>query len=247
MAFLEIENLHKSYGGNAVLRGIDLSVNQHEVLCLIGASGSGKSTLLRCINALETIDEGEIRLDGDGISGPGVDVNKLREHIGIVFQNFNLFPNMTVLRNIAVAPEMLLGLSRDQANERALGLLERIGLADKANAHPDQLSGGQQQRAAIVRSLAMEPRMLLLDEITSALDPELVSEVLSLVRELAGDGMTMLLATHEMNFAREVSNRVCFLHQGTICEIGTPEQIFTAPEHPRTQEFLRSIIAAGRL
>jgi polar amino acid transport system ATP-binding protein len=247
MAFLEIENLHKSYGENAVLRGIDLSVNQHEVLCLIGASGSGKSTLLRCINALETIDEGEIRLDGDGISGPGVDVNKLREHIGIVFQNFNLFPNMTVLRNIAVAPEMLLGLSRDQANERALGLLERIGLADKANAHPDQLSGGQQQRAAIVRSLAMEPRMLLLDEITSALDPELVSEVLSLVRELAGDGMTMLLATHEMNFAREVSNRVCFLHQGTICEIGTPEQIFTAPEHPRTQEFLRSIIAAGRL
>lgn len=247
MAFLEIENLHKSYGENAVLRGIDLSVNQHEVLCLIGASGSGKSTLLRCINALETIDEGEIRLDGDGISGPGVDVNKLREHIGIVFQNFNLFPNMTVLRNIAVAPEMLLGLSRDQANERALGLLERIGLANKANAHPDQLSGGQQQRAAIVRSLAMEPRMLLLDEITSALDPELVSEVLSLVRELAGDGMTMLLATHEMNFAREVSNRVCFLHQGTICEIGTPEQIFTAPENPRTQEFLRSIIAAGRL
>lgn len=247
MAFLEIENLHKSYGGNAVLRGIDLSVHQHEVLCLIGASGSGKSTLLRCINALETIDEGEIRLDGDGISGPGVDVNKLREHIGIVFQNFNLFPNMTVLRNIAVAPEMLLGLSREKANERALGLLERIGLADKADAHPDQLSGGQQQRAAIVRSLAMEPRMLLLDEITSALDPELVSEVLSLVRELAGDGMTMLLATHEMNFAREVSNRVCFLHQGTICEIGTPDQIFTAPEHPRTQEFLRSIIAAGRL
>ncbi|OUM43820.1 amino acid ABC transporter ATP-binding protein [Arthrobacter sedimenti] len=247
MAFLEIENLYKSYGPNAVLRGIDLSVNQHEVLCLIGASGSGKSTLLRCINALETIDEGEIRLDGDGISGPGVDVNKLREHIGIVFQNFNLFPNMTVLRNIAVAPEMLLGLSREQANERALGLLDRIGLADKANAHPDQLSGGQQQRAAIVRSLAMEPRMLLLDEITSALDPELVSEVLSLVRELARDGMTMLLATHEMNFAREVSNRVCFLHQGTICEIGTPEQIFTAPEHPRTQEFLRSIIAAGRL
>lgn len=247
MTFLEIEKLHKSYGQNEVLRGIGLAIDQHEVVCLIGASGSGKSTLLRCINALETIDEGQIRLDGDVISGVGVDVNKLREHIGIVFQSFNLFPNMTVLRNISAAPQMLLGLSREEAHERALGLLKRIGLADKADAHPDQLSGGQQQRVAIVRSLAMEPQMLLLDEITSALDPELVAEVLSLVRELAGDGMTMLLATHEMNFAREVSNRVCFLHQGTICEIGTPEQIFTAPKHPRTQAFLRSIIEAGRL
>jgi polar amino acid transport system ATP-binding protein len=247
VAFLELVNLHKRYGQAEVLRGIDLHVEAHEVVCLIGASGSGKSTLLRCINALEQIDEGMILLDGDVVSGIGVDVNTLRRHIGMVFQSFNLFPNMTVLRNIAVAPQMLLGLSKEEASDRAIGLLRRIGLADKADAHPDQLSGGQQQRVAIARALAMRAQLLLLDEITSALDPELVSEVLSLVRELASDGMTMLLATHEMGFAREVANRVCFLHQGTICEQGTPEKIFGAPENPMTQAFLRRVIEAGRL
>ena len=247
MTFLEIVNLHKRYGQVEVLRGIDLHVEAHEVVCLIGASGSGKSTLLRCINALEQIDDGMILLDGDVVSGTGVDVNMLRRHIGMVFQSFNLFPNMTVLRNIALAPQMLLGLSKEEASERAIGLLRRIGLADKADAHPDQLSGGQQQRVAIARALAMQTQLLLLDEITSALDPELVNEVLSLVRELATDGMTMLLATHEMSFAREVANRVCFLHKGTICEQGPPEKIFGAPENPITQAFLRRVIEAGRL
>ena len=247
MAFLEISGLRKRYGDVEVLRGIDLAVDRHEVICLIGASGCGKSTLLRSINALEKIDGGEVRLDGDIVSGPGVDVNRLRRHIGIVFQSFNLFPNMTVGRNIAVAPQMLLGLSADEANDRALTLLKRIGLADKADAHPDQLSGGQQQRVAIVRTLAMRPSLLLLDEITSALDPELVSEVLALVRELAEDGMTMILATHEMGFAREVANRVFFLSSGTICEQGTPEQIFSEPQQPETQAFLRRVLEAGRL
>lgn len=247
MAFLEIVDLHKCYGRTEVLRGIDLTIEQHEVVCLIGASGSGKSTLLRCVNALEQIDKGEIRLDGDVVSGIGVDVNKLRAHVGIVFQSFNLFPNMTVLRNISMAPEKLLGLSKDEARERAMALLRRIGLSDKSHAHPDQLSGGQQQRVAIVRALAMQPEILLLDEITSALDPELVSEVLALVRELAVDGMTMVLATHEMSFAREVANRVCFLDQGTICEQGPPEEIFSTPQNPRTQAFLRGVIEAGRL
>jgi len=247
VAFLEIVDRHKCYGRTEVLRGIDLTIEQHEVVCLIGASGSGKSTPLRCVNALEQIDKGEIWLDGDVVSGIGVDVNELRAHVGIVFQSFNLFPNMTVLRNISMAPEKLLGLSKDEARERAMALLRRIGLSDKSHAHPDQLSGGQQQRVAIVRALAMQPEILLLDEITSALDPELVSEVLALVRELAVDGMTMVLATHEMSFAREVANRVCFLDQGTICEQGPPEEIFSTPQNPRTQAFLRGVIEAGRL
>jgi polar amino acid transport system ATP-binding protein len=247
MALLELVGVHKRYRDVEVLRGIDLAVDRHEVVCLIGASGSGKSTLLRCINALEDIQAGEIRLDGDVVSGEGVDVNLLRRHIGIVFQSFNLFPNMTVLRNVSVAPQMLLGLSRREASERAMELLGRIGLVDKADNHPDQLSGGQQQRVAIVRALAMETQILLLDEITSALDPELVSEVLTLVRDLAVDGMTMILATHEMGFAREVAHRVCFLDDGQICEQGPPEEIFSAPRNERTQAFLRRVIEAGRL
>jgi polar amino acid transport system ATP-binding protein len=247
MALLELVGVHKRYREVEVLRGIDLAVDRHEVVCLIGASGSGKSTLLRCINALEDIQAGEIRLDGDVVSGEGVDVNLLRRHIGIVFQSFNLFPNMTVLRNVSVAPQMLLGLSKKEASERAMELLARIGLVDKADNHPDQLSGGQQQRVAIVRALAMETQILLLDEITSALDPELVSEVLTLVRDLAVDGMTMILATHEMSFAREVAHQVYFLDDGLICEQGPPEEIFSAPRNERTQAFLRRVIEAGRL
>ncbi|MDP9862664.1 MULTISPECIES: amino acid ABC transporter ATP-binding protein [Streptosporangium] len=247
MAFLEITGLRKSYGDHEVLRGIDLSVEQHEVICLIGASGSGKSTLLRCINALETIDGGQVRLDGEVVSGPGVDVNLLRRDVGMVFQSYNLFPHMSVLDNVTLAPIRLGGLSREEARKRATALLERVGLADRAGAFPDRLSGGQQQRVAIVRTLAMEPRVLLLDEITAALDPELVAEVLGIVRQLAAEGMTMLLATHEMSFAREVADRVCFLHQGSLLEQGPPEQIFTEPVEERTRMFLKSIIAAGRL
>jgi len=247
MSFLEIKGLRKSYGANEVLRGIDLAVEQHEVVCLIGASGCGKSTLLRCVNALEPIDEGQIRLDGDVVSGEGTDVDRLRRDVGIVFQSFNLFPHMRVLDNITLGPRRIHRLSRDAAEAQALALLERVGLAAKAGAYPDQLSGGQQQRVAIVRALAMNPRVLLLDEITSALDPELVAEVLGIVRDLAADGLTMLLATHEMSFAREVAHTVCFLHEGVILEQGPPEQIFGAPAEPRTQAFLRRIIEAGRL
>jgi len=230
-----------------VLRGIDLTVREHEVMSLIGASGSGKSTLLRCVNALEPIEEGAIALQGRLVSGPGVDLNRHRREVGIVFQSFNLFPHMTVLRNVTLAPRQVLHLSRREAELRADALLERVGLIEKRKEYPDSLSGGQQQRVAIVRALAMQPRLLLLDEITSALDPELVAEVLSIVRELAHEGMTMLLATHEMSFAGEVSSRVCFLDGGVICEQGEPEQMFTAPTHPRTQAFLKRIIAAGRL
>jgi polar amino acid transport system ATP-binding protein len=230
-----------------VLRGIDLAVEQHQVICLIGASGCGKSTLLRCVNALEPIDEGQIRLDGEVVSGEGTDVDRLRRDVGIVFQSFNLFPHMRVLDNVTLGPRRIHRLSRDEAQAHALELLERVGLATKAAAYPDQLSGGQQQRVAIVRALAMNPRVLLLDEITSALDPELVAEVLGIVRDLATEGMTMLLATHEMSFAREVAHRVCFLHEGVILEQGPPEQIFGAPTEPRTQAFLRRIIEAGRL
>jgi polar amino acid transport system ATP-binding protein len=230
-----------------VLRGIDLTVGEHEVVSLIGASGSGKSTLLRCVNALDRIDEGTISLQGDLVSGPAVDLDRHRRNAGIVFQSFNLFPHMTVLRNITLAPRQVLRLSRREAERRADALLERVGLLEKRMDYPDSLSGGQQQRVAIVRALAMQPRLLLLDEITSALDPELVAEVLNIVRGLAHEGMTMLLATHEMSFAREVSSRVCFLDAGVICEQGEPEQIFTAPTNPRTQAFLKRIIAAGRL
>ena len=245
--FLELRGVEKRFGDNLVLRGIDLDVGEHQVVSLIGGSGCGKSTLLRCINALEPINAGTIRVEGKLISGPGVDVDRHRRDVGIVFQSFNLFPHMTVLQNITLAPRQVLRLSRKEAEERADALLERVGLLAKRKDYPDSLSGGQQQRVAIVRALAMQPKLLLLDEITSALDPELVTEVLNIVRELAHEGMTMLLATHEMSFCREVSNLVCFLDQGLIAEQGPPEQIFTEPTHPRTQAFLKRIIAAGRL
>jgi polar amino acid transport system ATP-binding protein len=247
MAFIEIEGVHKYFGVNQVLKGVDMSVDEHQVVCLIGPSGCGKSTLLRCINALEEIDEGTITIDGERASGRGVDVDFLRREVGIVFQSFNLFPHMTVLENVTLAPRKVLKLSKTQAAERALTLLGRIGLQEKAREYPDRLSGGQQQRVAIVRALAMQPRLMLLDEITSALDPELVSEVLNIVRELASEGMTMLLATHEMGFAREVSSKVCFLDGGIVCEEGPPEQIFGDPQNERTRAFLKRIIEAGRL
>jgi polar amino acid transport system ATP-binding protein len=247
MAFIELRDVHKSFGTNHVLRGIDLNVDEHQVVCLIGASGCGKSTMLRCINALERIDAGTIRIDGEHASGPGVDLNALRADVGIVFQSFNLFPHMTVLRNVVLAPTKVLKQSKDQAHDTAMALLRRIGLEAKANEYPDRLSGGQQQRVAIVRALAMGPRVMLLDEVTSALDPELVSEVLNIVRELASEGMTMMLATHEMGFAKEVSSKVCFLHEGQIEEEGTPEQMFSDPTSDRTRSFLKRIIEAGRL
>jgi polar amino acid transport system ATP-binding protein len=247
MPFLEINNVKKRYGHVEILKGINLNVEEHQVVCLIGPSGCGKSTMLRCINGLEDITEGEIRIDGDRVSGPGVDLNALRRDVGIVFQSFNLFPHMSVLENITLAPIQVLGFSKDEAETKALPLLKRIGLDHKAKAYPDQLSGGQQQRVAIVRALAMEPRVMLLDEITSALDPELVSEVLNIVRDLAREGMTMLLATHEMGFAKEVSSKVCFLYNGIVHEEGPPEQIFGNPQEERTKAFLSSIIEAGRL
>ena len=247
MAFIEIRDISKSYGDLLVLDRLAMTVEEHQVVSLIGPSGSGKSTLLRCINGLETIDEGEIRVHGDRITGPGVDVNALRREIGIVFQSYNLFPHMTVLGNITLAPTKVLGLSKAAALERAMALLARFGLANKAKEYPDRLSGGQQQRVAIVRALAMNPMVLLLDEITSALDPELVSEVLNIVRSLADEGMTMLLATHEMGFAREVSTKVCFLDNGAVHEEGPPEQVFGEPARERTRAFLRNIRDAKRL
>jgi polar amino acid transport system ATP-binding protein len=247
MAFLEIKNVAKNFGPVPVLRGLDMSVNEHQVVCLIGPSGCGKSTLLRCINGLEQIQGGEIQLAGDRVSGPGVDLNKLRQQVGIVFQSFNLFPHMSVLENVTLAPTKVLGQSRDEAEAGAMQLLKRIGLEAKAREYPDRLSGGQQQRVAIVRALAMNPKLMLLDEITSALDPELVSEVLNIVRDLAGQGMTMLLATHEMGFAKEVASKVCFLYEGVVHEEGPPEQIFGAPKQERTRSFLKRIIEAGRL
>jgi polar amino acid transport system ATP-binding protein len=247
MAFLELIDVHKHFGPVHVLRGVKLSVEEHQVVCLIGPSGCGKSTLLRCINQLEQIQAGEIRLMNDRVSGPGVDVNRLRQQVGIVFQSFNLFPHMSVLENVTLAPIKVLGLSRSEAEDKAMQLLKRIGMDPKAKDYPDRLSGGQQQRVAIVRALAMEPKVMLLDEITSALDPELVSEVLNIVRDLAKQGMTMLLATHEMGFAREVASKVCFLHEGVVHEEGPPEQIFGAPRNERTRGFLKRIIEAGRL
>ncbi|GGV38161.1 amino acid ABC transporter ATP-binding protein [Kitasatospora indigofera] len=247
MAFIEIDTVHKNYGDTPVLRGINLNVERHQVVTLIGASGSGKSTLLRCVNGLEEISGGEIRVDGDVTSGRGTDADRLRRDVGMVFQHFNLFPHMTVLRNVALAPTRVYGVPRPEAEEQARVLLKRVGLGDKTNCMPERLSGGQQQRVAIVRALATGPRALLLDEITSALDPELVAEVLAIVRELAEGGMTMLLATHEMGFAREVSNKVCFLHQGVLLEEGPPEQIFGDPQQERTRAFLRRIVEAGRL
>jgi polar amino acid transport system ATP-binding protein len=244
---LRLDGVHKSFGRNEVLRGIDLTLNEHEVVCMIGASGSGKSTLLRCVNLLEPIDEGTILVAGEEITAEGVNVNRVRREIGIVFQAYNLFPHMTVLRNVILGPRKALGLSRADAETRADELLVRFGLEDKRDAYPDSLSGGQQQRVAIVRALALRPRLLLLDEITSALDPELVAEVLNVVRELAQGGMTMLIATHEMAFARDIADRVCFLDEGVILEEGPPDQIFAAPREPRTQQFLARIVEAGRL
>jgi polar amino acid transport system ATP-binding protein len=247
VAFLEMINVAKEFGPMRVLCGLNLEVNEHQVVCLIGPSGCGKSTLLRCINGLEKIQGGEIRLENDRVSGPGIDLNRLRQQVGIVFQSFNLFPHMSVLENVILAPTKVLKLSREEAEQRAMLLLKRIGLEAKANEFPDRLSGGQQQRVAIVRALAMEPKVMLLDEITSALDPELVAEVLNIVRDLAGQGMTMLLATHEMGFAKEVASKVCFLYEGVVHEEGPPEQLFGNPKEERTRGFLKRIIEAGRL
>jgi polar amino acid transport system ATP-binding protein len=247
MSALTLEDVHKSFGKVAVLKGIDLDVAEHEVVCLIGASGSGKSTLLRCVNLLEPLDRGRIVVGGEELTARGVDVNVVRRRIGIVFQAFNLFPHMSVLDNVTLAPRKALGLSRTDAEARAVELLERFGLADKRDDYPDRLSGGQQQRVAIVRALAMQPRLMLLDEVTSALDPELVAEVLAVIRKLAGEGMTMLIATHEMSFARDIADRVLFLDAGVILEEGPPDRIFSSPQQPRTQQFLQRVIEAGRL
>jgi polar amino acid transport system ATP-binding protein len=244
---LRIEGLHKSFGDLPVLRGIDLTLAEHEVVCLIGASGSGKSTLLRCVNLLEDIDAGRIVVGDREITAPKVNVDRIRRDIGIVFQAYNLFPHLRVVDNVALAPRRVLGKPRGQAEEEALALLDRFGLADKARDYPDRLSGGQQQRVAIVRALAMSPRLLLLDEVTSALDPELVAEVLDVIRGLAAGGMTMLIATHEMGFARDIADRVCFLDAGRILEEGTPERMFREPQEERTRRFLDRVIAAGRL
>lgn len=244
---LRVEGVSKSFGPNRVLSDIDLALDEHEVVCLIGASGSGKSTLLRCINLLERIDAGRILLGAEEITGCTADPDAIRRRIGIVFQSFNLFPHMKVMDNVTLGPRRAMGVPRRQAEAEARQLLARFGLADRAGDYPDKLSGGQQQRVAILRAMAMKPDLLLLDEITSALDPVLVSEVLSTIRDLADGGMTMLIATHEMGFARDVARRVCFLEEGHIVEQGTPDAIFSAPEDPRTQRFLERVIAAGRL
>lgn len=246
-AALEVQGLHKSFGQLKVLRGIDLEVAEHEVIALIGASGSGKSTLLRCINLLEPIDAGRIVIHGEEITTKGVKVDRIRRRVGIVFQAFNLFPHMRVLDNVTLGPRKVLSMARAASESDATALLERFGLADKAGDYPDQLSGGQQQRVAIVRALAMQPDVLLLDEVTSALDPELVAEVLNVIRELASGGMTMVIATHEMGFARDTANRVCFLDDGRILEQGPPAQMLSDPQQPRTRQFLTRIIEAGRL
>jgi polar amino acid transport system ATP-binding protein len=244
---IEIDGVSKAFGRNEVLRGIDLHVTEHEVVCLIGASGSGKSTLLRCLNVLEPVDAGRIVVGGEEITARGVDVNRVRRRIGIVFQAYNLFPHMSVLENVTLGPRKALRTPRREAEAQATELLARFGLAEKRDDYPDRLSGGQQQRVAIVRALAMRPDVMLLDEVTSALDPELVAEVLNVIRELAAGGMTMLIATHEMGFARDIANRVCFLDAGRILEEGPPAQIFSSPTEPRTRQFLDRIIEAGRL
>ncbi len=246
-AALRLEDVHKHFGKNEVLKGIDLALAPHDVVCLIGASGSGKSTLLRCVNLIEPVTSGHIFVAGEEITAVGVDKDRIRRNIGIVFQAFNLFPHMTVLKNVTLAPRKVLGKATAEADSEAVELLERFGLVDKKDEYPDRLSGGQQQRAAIVRALAMRPKLMLLDEVTSALDPELVGEVLGVIRELAASGMTMLIATHEMAFARDIASRVCFLDAGVILEEGPPEQIFQEPRNPRTRQFLQRIIAAGRL
>ncbi|MEV0613417.1 amino acid ABC transporter ATP-binding protein [Nonomuraea sp. NPDC050404] len=246
MSVLTVEGVWKNFHGHSVLRGVDLEVRPHEVVSLIGASGSGKSTLLRCVNLLETVDDGAIYLDGEEITDPRVNVDQVRRRLGIVFQQFNLFPHMTVLDNITLAPRQVHKVAKGEAEEQARGLLGKFGLAEKARAYPDQLSGGQQQRVAIIRALATQPALMLLDEVTSALDPELVVEVLGIIRELKESGMTMILTTHEMGFCRDISDTVCFLDGGVLLEQGPPEQIFSAPEHPRTREFLSSVLESGR-
>jgi polar amino acid transport system ATP-binding protein len=245
---LRVTGVHKAFGSNAVLRGLDLSVSRHEVVTLIGASGSGKSTLLKCVNGLEPVDAGSIVLAGGADGGPGIDVtdpatslDEVRARVGIVFQSFNLFPHMSVLANIALAPRKVRGRDRAEAEAAARVLLDRFGLADKADAYPDRLSGGQQQRVAIIRALAMEPELMLFDEITSALDPELVGEVLDVVRGLKETGMTIVMATHEMQFAREISDEICFLDAGVVCEQGPPQQIFDSPTQERTGQFLQRV------
>lgn len=247
MSMLEVRSLTKRFGEKTVLHRVNLSVDRHEVVCLIGASGSGKSTLLKCINLLIPVDEGEIILDGVPIRAGGEGEQKAREKMGIVFQSFNLFPHMTVLNNISIGPRKVRSVPRDRAEQEARSLLGRFGLAEKAEEYPDRLSGGQQQRVAIIRSLAMRPEVLLLDEITSALDPVLVGEVLSVLRDLKDEGLTMVIATHEMGFAKGSADRVAFLHAGTVWELGTPDLIFTAPERPETQDFLRRVVESGRL
>jgi polar amino acid transport system ATP-binding protein len=244
---LQVRGVTKAYGEREVLRGIDLAVAEHEAIALIGASGSGKSTLLRCIDLLEEIDDGDVLLDGEVITDPSVRPPAIRRRLGMVFQAFNLFPHLSVLDNVALAPVRAHGVDKAQARDRGRELLARFGLGGREDDFPDRLSGGQQQRVAIVRALATDPRALLLDEITSALDPELVGEILSLVSDLKADGMTMLIATHEMGFAREVADEVCFLHEGAIVERGSAEHMFAAPEHPETQKFLRRLLDAGRL
>ncbi|VAW06541.1 ABC transporter, ATP-binding protein (cluster 3, basic aa/glutamine/opines) [hydrothermal vent metagenome] len=244
---VRLEGVHKRFGDKHVLKGIDLSVAEHDVVCLIGSSGSGKSTILRCINLLETVDEGAIYLDGEIITRRETDPNLVRQFVGIVFQSYNLFPHMNVLDNVTLSPRRVHGKGRVEAEDHAVALLERFGLSDKVYEFPDRLSGGQQQRVAVVRALATEPELLLLDEITAALDPELVGEVLGVIRDLITDGMTLILATHEMGFARDVATRVCFLDDGAILEEGPPDQFFSDPQMPRTQQFLRRVIDAGRL
>ena len=244
---LQVRGLVKVFGDRPVLRGVDVDVHEHQVVALIGASGSGKSTLLRCINLLERVDDGQVLLDGADVTDPRVDVDDVRRRIGVVFQAYNLFPHMTVLDNVTLAPRVVRKVPRREAEARALALLERIGLADKAREYPDRLSGGQQQPAAIARALANDPRLLLLDEVTSALDPELVGEVLALVRELKDQGLTILMATHEMGFARQVADRVAFLDDGVVLEEGSPDRVLGDPVEPRTRQFLARIIDAGRL
>jgi polar amino acid transport system ATP-binding protein len=243
-AVLEITGVTKAYGEAAVLRGIDLEVPEHHAVALIGASGSGKSTLLRCVDLLEEIDDGDVLLDGEVITDPAVNPIEVRRRLGMVFQSFNLFPHMTVLENVVLGPVRTKGIAAREARERGRELLARFGLGGREDERPDNLSGGQQQRVAIVRALATSPRALLLDEVTSALDPELVGEVLGVIRDLKADGMTMIIATHEMAFARDVADEVCFLHEGRILERGAPERIFSAPEQPETQRFLRRLLEA---
>ena len=247
MALVEVREVVKRFGNTTVLDHVDLTVEEHEVVCLIGASGSGKSTLLRCVNGLEPINAGSITVGGRRVIQDDIKLNRLRRDVGIVFQAFNLFPHMTVLDNVVLAPRKVLRLSKSDAEARALPLLERIGLSDKAEEYPDRLSGGQQQRVAIARALAMQPKLMLFDEITSALDPELVNEVLRMMQDLAREGMTMIVATHEMSFARDVAHKVCYLHEGKILEEGPPDKMFTAPTNPRTAEFLKRTLEAGRM